>query len=118
MARPKVPSQEKRSVRFSFRLTESEWGQLLQLAQTCGRAPAGLIRDKLFNGRFPVAKSSKLDVGIYAELKKIGVNVNQLAKRVNSGTALTAVPEILNELLCQQDKIINLLIRDRDPENR
>ena len=118
MARPKVSPAEKRSVKFSFRLTESERGQLLKLAQACGCAPGILIRDKLFTGRFPSPKAARIDIGVYAELKKIGVNVNQLAKQVNSGTVLTAVPALLNDLLRQQDKIINLLILDRDTENR
>lgn len=118
MARPKVSHAEKKSVRFTFRLTRKEKQELFQLAEISGCTPANLIHDKLFKGRFPSAKAARVDVGIYLELKKIGVNVNQLAKRVNSGKTLTGVPDILQALLAQQDKIIRILISDSDSENR
>lgn len=62
-------------------------------------------------------KSARLDVATYLELKKIGVNVNQLAKHVNATKVLSGTPLLL-ELLAQQDKIIKILISDSGTENR
>lgn len=118
MARPKVSPAEKRSVRFSFRLTEQEFQKLIELAQTCACTPGMLIRNSVFKGRPPALKSARLDVATYLELKKIGVNVNQLARHVNSTKVLSGTPVLLEELLAQQDKIIKILISDSGTENR
>jgi hypothetical protein len=39
------------------------------------------VRLKLFKGKFPEPKTAKLDLHIFLELRKIGVNLNQLTKK-------------------------------------
>lgn len=95
MAWPKVSPAEKKSVRFSFRLTEQEFQKLHELAQTCACTPGMLIRNAVFKGRPPALKSARLDVATYLELKKIGVNVNQLEKHVNATKVLSGTPLLL-----------------------
>jgi hypothetical protein len=118
MARPKVPSAELRSVNFTIRITKTEQQQLVRLGEICGKAPRTLAREKLFKGRFPHAKMAKLDLNYYLELKKIGVNLNQLTRLANGGR----LPRELLSLLVKLDNRLNLTIEkivyDSHSENR
>jgi hypothetical protein len=118
MARPKVPSTELRSVKFTIRLTKTEQEQLVQLGEICGKAPTTLAREKIFRGRFPQPKIAKLDLNYYLELKKIGVNLNQLTRLANGGR----LPRELLSLLMKLDKRLELtidkIVYDSHSENR
>jgi len=118
MGRPQVATEEKRSVKITFRLTKEEKKKLEQSAEICGFATGIFIREKLFKGRFPEPKVAKVDVGIYLELKKIGVNINQIAKHVNSGMVPIGILAVLNKLMEQQQTIIRILIDDSRSGNR
>lgn len=118
MGRPQLTKESKRSQKIIFRLTEDELQKLRQLAEICGKSPSALIREKLFNGRFPQAKTAKLDLLTYTELKKIGVNINQLAWKVNSGFLPFNLLAMLRKLSEQQQLIILKLTDDRHSENR
>ena len=96
MGRPKVEKDKKLSRRFIFRLTEDELSRLTKAGETCGKAPGPLVRQKLFKGRFPEAKTAKLDLNTFLELRKIGVNLNQLARQVNAGI----VPVVIFLMAC------------------
>jgi len=118
MARPKVSKADKRSVKFSFRLTEAEQQKLFQLAETLGLAPGRIVRDKVFKGRFPEPKMAKIDVNTYAQLKKIGVNLNQVVKLIHLGHFPKEFLGLLMKLLQQEETIINRLFYDRESEDR
>ncbi len=118
MARPKIPSTELRSVNFTIRITKAEQQQLVRLGEICGKAPRTLAREKLFKGRFPQPKMAKLDLSYYLELKKIGVNLNQLTRLANGGR----LPRELLALLMKLDKRLELtidkVVYDSHSENR
>ena len=118
MARPPMKTENKRSLKFTFRLNEKEVIKLDLLAEQCGETAAYVVREKLFKGEFPVPKTPLIDSNTYLELKKIGVNLNQIAKQVNSGILPTNIYSKLNDLLNQQRTIINLLLNDSKSENR
>ena len=118
MGRPKISDDTIRSINFTVRLTESEFKKLEALAAFCGKAPGVLIRDKVFNGRFPDPKRAKIDRDTYYELKKIGVNLNQLTRLANSGRVPAALVGLIMKLQNQQELIINILIHDSGSENR
>ncbi len=111
MGKPALAKEEKRSVNFTFRLTEKEQKKLLDLSETLGQLPGVLIREKLFKGRFPEPIKAKLDLDTYLELKRIGVNVNQLARHANSGQLPAGIGIILKQLAGQLDKMIKLLLQ-------
>ncbi len=111
MGKPPLAKEEKRSVNFTFRLTEKEQKQLLLLSELSGQLPGVLIREKLFKGRFPEPKKAKLDLETYLELKRIGVNVNQLARHANSGNLPAGIGIVLAKLGKQLDKMIKLLLQ-------
>jgi len=57
MGRPKADKEKLRSVNFTIRLTGSEIKQLDLTADACGTTTSELVREKLFNGTFPKAKT-------------------------------------------------------------
>ncbi len=111
MGKPPLAKEEKRSVNFTFRLTEEEQKKLFRLSEVSGQVPGVLIREKLFKGRFPEPKKAKLDLDTYLELKRIGVNVNQLAKHANSGKLPAGIGITLKQLAQQLDIMIKLLLQ-------
>ena len=110
MARPKIEEKEKRTVNFTIRLTENELRRLVILSNQLGKAPAVLIREKVFKNRFPLPQASKVDADTFAQIKRIGVNLNQLTRQVNAGRQPAALFPLLNTLLQQQALIIEKLI--------
>ena len=113
-----MADEERRTVNFTIRLTIEEHRQLEQAAKACGTVPAVLIRDKVFKGRFPRPKMAKIDLQTYLELKKIGININQLARHANSGMLPFGINAVLDKLIKQQQEIIRILLNDSDSENR
>jgi hypothetical protein len=119
MARPKISTTEKRTAFFTFRVTQAQRDALQTMADQTGCTPGDLIRTKLFNGRFPRVKMARVDLASYTELKKIGVNINQLAKHANSGKIPYGIRDLLIDLKRQEHQIINLLLtHDSQSEDR
>jgi hypothetical protein len=118
MARPKVVPEQKRIFRYVIRLNEKEQQKFMAAAEVSGVEVYKLLRVKLLTGRFPEAKIARVDLSLYLELKKIGVNVNQLAKQANSGRLPFEIRKILLQLQEQQHLIIKVLLHDRDSEDR
>jgi hypothetical protein len=85
MGRPRVEDQNKRIVQVNIRLTEEEHKTVTQHAQASGLSPANWMRRKVFTGKFPPIKLSPLEASMYNELRSIGVNLNQIARKVNQG---------------------------------
>jgi hypothetical protein len=118
MARPRAEKEKKLSVRFIFRMTEDERSHLVKYSKICGKAPSTLAREKLFSGTFPEPKTPKIDLNTYLELKKIGVNLNQLTRLANAGKISASFLGVIMKLMKQQETIIAKLIYDSQSENR
>lgn len=118
MARPKILSAEKRNVKFTLQLTLTEKQQLERLSTTCNKPPAVLARDKIFKGRFPEPRIASLDLHAYTELKKIGVNLNQLTRKANAGVISFELLGTLFKLEQRLDTIIAKLVYDSQSKNR
>jgi predicted transcriptional regulator len=84
MARPPKEKKEKRSFRYTFRMTEEEMEFLERLSEYADLPPAEVIRASVFKNRLPQAKMPLLDRQAYLELKRIGNNINQIARHYNS----------------------------------
>jgi hypothetical protein len=110
MARPKKTATEKRSVAFTIKLTEDERNQLAKAGAVTGMSARIFARVKLMTGRFPQAIMPRVDLDTYLELKKIGVNLNQLTKRANAGFLPPGLIKVLEHLGQQQQAIIQLLM--------
>lgn len=118
MSRPRLKEDEKLSERFIFRLTKNELALIIKVAETCGKSPGALVREKMFKGKFPEPKRASLDLYTYTELKRIGNNLNQLARLANSRIVPLGLQPLLTKLLQQQEIIFKLLLHDRQPESR
>jgi hypothetical protein len=118
MARPKLTTDIKLSKRLIFRLSEAELSTLSAIAKDSGLPLGVMIRRKLFSGKFPNPIMPRIELAVYMELKKSGVNLNQLTKKVNSGKLPLALYVELVKLQKQQQTIIELLLYDRHSENR
>lgn len=110
MGRPKAVEEKKRVVQVNIRLTTKENEELTTYAAGSGISPANWIRYKIFSGQNPPVKTSPLHASIYQELKKIGVNVNQIAHKVNQGEAPSGFREAHNVLVDLLDKVCKALV--------
>ncbi|MBA4053945.1 MAG: hypothetical protein C0490_04465 [Marivirga sp.] len=85
MGRPRVGDLNKRIVQVNIRLTEEEYKKVTQYSQASGLSPANWMRRKVFTGKFPPVKLSPLEASMYSELRSMGVNLNQIAHKINQG---------------------------------
>ncbi|MBD1385420.1 plasmid mobilization relaxosome protein MobC [Mucilaginibacter rigui] len=113
MARPKKDREHKLSKTVVFRLTEGELQKLEHWSVMCGQHLAVMIRQKLFTGKYPKTVLPKVTVDLYAELNRIGVNINQLTKQVNAGRLPISLRAVLDAVEKQQQEIIRHLLDDR-----
>lgn len=117
MGRPRKDQEHKLSKVVVIRLTKTELEQLEGYSLTCGKPVGTLVRTKLFTGSFPAPLLPKVDHQLYAELNRIGNNINQLSRRANSGFMYRGdtqlLLEILGKLSVQQELIISQLLNDR-----
>lgn len=112
MSRPKVNEKDRRIVQVNIRLTTTEASTIDEHAKASGLSPANWIRVKVFTGKFPMVKASPLDAAVYYELKKIGVNLNQAAHKLNQGEFPKDYRRLQLELTAILDKILKQLLHD------
>lgn len=117
MSRPRKDKEHKLSKVVVFRLTELELKKLEDYSEACGKPIGVMVREKLCTGKFPNQLMPKSDHQLYAELNRIGNNLNQVARRANSGFMYKGhtqlLLDLLNKLLVQQRLIINHLLDGR-----
>jgi hypothetical protein len=99
------PSKKTRRDRqFNMSLTEREHELLYARAATCGMRPVDYGRSRLFGtGRMdahPEAARPHLDPLFYASLSKLGNNLNQIARRLNTqgGSAPSTLEPLLRDI--------------------
>jgi hypothetical protein len=118
MSRPKVNEQDKRVVQVNIRLTTEESSKVNEYATASGISPANWIRYKIFTGKIPTVRMSPLDASIYQELKRVGVNLNQVTHRLNQGDFPKELNIIQAELLLLLNNILKALLHDRQHDQR
>jgi hypothetical protein len=110
MGRPKADEEKKRVVQVNIRLTTKENEELNNYAAASGISPARWIRYKIFVGQNPPIKTSPLNAAIYQELRKIGVNLNQIAHKINQGEPLAGFSETHSALVELLNKVCKALL--------
>ena len=113
MARPTIDIKDKRTSRFTFRINEREEEMLIQLMHYSNRSGAQVIRDIVFKERLLQPKIPVLDRKTYGELKQIGTNINQIAKKLNANATASETTKTLDELRRTLDTILQKLLNDR-----
>jgi len=102
MTRPTKTDLERRSEQVKIRLTLSEVEHLRDQARKAGLSLAGFVRRRAL-ALTVQPPPSRADAQLLAELNRIGVNVNQLARSANTGRTFAgdwqAIEEELSRLL-------------------
>lgn len=92
---------------FYVHLSDSEHEMLSDKAKYCGVNRAEYIRDIIANGA--IINFSPFDMkGVCTEINKIGNNINQIAKKVNSFSAISVTD--FEELKNEYQRLFNLYI--------
>ena len=115
MGRPRVEDQNKRIVQVNIRLTEEEHKKITQYSQASGLSPANWIRRKVFTGKFPPVKLSPLEASMYNELRSIGVNLNQIAHKINQGDDHKKYLDLIIDTWIAIKGMLKQLTNDRQP---
>ena len=93
MARPKKEADVRKSRQISLRLTETEYEVYKEFARRGGFTLSELIRLMMVNGkvsyRMPIVADMPQLKEITAQLAGIGNNLNQIARHLHTGGALT-----------------------------
>lgn len=92
---------EKRSEQANIRLSPAELAAISDKANSAKTTVTEFVRAAALNKRTPVQKSTAVDFETRNELRRIGVNLNQIARVLNAGG--TANADELNALCGKLD---------------
>jgi len=85
MGRPKKELSSLKLIQVNIRMTVDDYIKVSDNAETIGLSVAEYIRRKSTEKSLPKKRVSPLDRKLFVELSRVGNNLNQLAKLVNSG---------------------------------
>lgn len=83
MARPAKQPAERRTVSLSCRVTPLERLRIDSAAAQAGLSPSEYIRRQALKGRVTVQEKRTLDPAVFDQIRRIGVNLNQLTRLAN-----------------------------------
>lgn len=83
MGRPKKQPADRRTISLSCRLTEAERLVIEQAATRAGMSASDYVRKQLLSGKVIVRETRRLDHAAFDQLRRIGVNLNQLTRIAN-----------------------------------
>ena len=90
MARPRLGETERRTRTIGVRVTEVEAEELRERAQAARLSVGAYLRRRGLGQRVRMAAERRLGAAELRELNRIGVNLNQMARAMNSGTGAPA----------------------------
>ena len=85
MARPRLGEEERRGRTVGVRVTEAEVEELQERAQAARLSVGAYLRRRGLGQRVRMAAERRLGAAELRELNRIGVNLNQMARALNSG---------------------------------
>ena len=85
MARPRLGESERRTRTIGVRVTEAEETELRERAQAARLSVGAYLRRRALGQRVRIAAERRLGAAELRELNRIGVNLNQMARALNSG---------------------------------
>lgn len=74
-----------RTIRLTFRVSEQEMQEIEKLCKYAGVNVSDLLRMAVFTASIKSPDIPLIDQQSFVELKRIGTNINQIAKAINSG---------------------------------
>ncbi len=114
MARPRISDEERRSECFTVRLAPAERLALQAEAARLRMSPTELARQRVLRGRVVVREHRQLDPRLVFELGKIGVNLNQIARALNSQQQVN--PAVIHAAIAELRPVIASLMLDNEAE--
>lgn len=99
MARPPLRPEERRDDRLpNLRVTSAERALIEERASKAGLTLVEYCRRAVFKSRIAPVRTST-EQALLVELNRVGVNLNQIARRVNAGRNLPPdFPDVLAEV--------------------
>lgn len=95
MPRPRLEAPDRRDAQLRVRLTAAELAQLHADAERAGRAFPDFVRERVLTGRVTVEQGRVLAPEVWIELRRLGVNLNQIARALNTGREPGSVAAIV-----------------------
>lgn len=107
MARPKKPATDLRSDTLGVRLTVAERAEIDRAAAAYGMTTADFMRRRALGYRLPAAVAAQRQTAVLATaLLRLGVNLNQIAHRLNAGGREPGyLPALLARITAELDKL-------------
>lgn len=81
--RPPLPDDERRNHRVEFWLNDAEFANLSCLCEQSGMTKGELVRSLIFKKKIKWMKTPAINRQAYAELGRVGNNINQVVKLAN-----------------------------------
>ena len=85
MARPRLGEEERRTRTIGVRVTEAEAEELQERGQAARLSMGAYLRRRALGQRVRTTTARRLGAAELRELNRIGVNLNQMARALNSG---------------------------------
>jgi len=104
MARPKKSPADLRTGHIAFCVSPAEQTRILSLASKANLTKAEFVRASALGKSLVVHESTAPDFLTRNELRRIGVNLNQIARAVNEGFT---PPAKLNDLIDKLDHLFD-----------
>lgn len=105
MARPTIPPHERSMKQVNVRLTPEQFARLTEKAEQAGTTVSGFMRDAAMGKRVAVKRTTAPDFLTRNELRRIGVNLNQIAHAMNAGGVTS--PDRLDGLAVKLDHLFD-----------
>ena len=113
MARPRLDEQKRRARTVGVRVTEAEETELRERAQAARLSMGAYLRRRALGQRVRSAVERRLGAAELRELNRIGVNLNQMARALNSG-AVSSPAETQEEVERVGELVAKLLAGERE----
>jgi hypothetical protein len=113
MARPKKNPGELKAEFLAFRLTPAERLQIEEAAREAGMSAAAYARMLTLNRRISIRPHSTLDPAVFDQLRRIGVNLNQLTRLAN---ATGTIPPELSRTFAAIHRILQSALTGQGPD--
>lgn len=107
MARPKKPTSDKRAQWIKARVSPAEHADILLRAAGASLSSSEFLRRAALSTEVVVQQGAAADFETVDQLRRIGVNLNQLARVANKTGYM---PDGLEEALAKVDQLLDRMI--------
>ena len=96
MSRPSLPAVQRRTRTVGVRVSDHEWDTLVARAAAAGQRPTAYIRAAALTRSRPTRAAADLaSADERRELRRIGANLNQVARKLHGWHGRSAVRELV-----------------------